>query len=87
MKNHLLIITSIAAFSGAAVAGQQTSFEGLDADTNGYISQQEAMANDALTTQWGALDANSDNQLDQSEFSAFEIENPAGSMESPEAVE
>lgn len=60
--------------AGAAQAETpSTQFQSLDADANGYVSQQEAASNANLSKQWGTLDANKDNQLDKSEFSAFEI--------------
>lgn len=52
--------------------GEIASFESLDTDGDGYISEQEAQAHDALANSWQDVDVNSDNQLDQAEFSAFE---------------
>jgi Ca2+-binding EF-hand superfamily protein len=58
------------------VAGEkstsQENFNKLDKDQNGYISQQEAKANKKLLEQWDSADADSDGQLELSEFSAFE---------------
>jgi hypothetical protein len=48
------------------------SFSKLDKDKNGYISQQEAKSNKDLIEQWDTADADSDGQLEMSEFSAFE---------------
>jgi hypothetical protein len=48
------------------------SFNKLDKDQNGYISQQEAKDNKQLLEQWDSVDADADGQLEMSEFSAFE---------------
>lgn len=61
--------------SGALQAAVEVdSFQILDADANGYISAEESASNQALTTQWTALDKDSNNQLDKAEFSAFEVD-------------
>ncbi|MBU1192847.1 MAG: hypothetical protein KKA36_07525 [Gammaproteobacteria bacterium] len=59
---------------GLQAAMEMETFQTLDADANGYISAEEATSNQALSTQWTALDKDSNNQLDKSEFSAFEID-------------
>lgn len=77
MKPQILLFTAISAISSMAIAGQQADkFQGLDANDDGYISKQEASDNQALSNKWGRLDANNDDQLDQSEFSAFELSDP-----------
>lgn len=58
--------------SGALQASVGNSFKALDTDADGYISAAEAAANPDLHTRWNELDKDSNNQLDQSEFSAFE---------------
>jgi Ca2+-binding EF-hand superfamily protein len=55
-------------------AVEMDSFQILDADANGYISADEATGNQSLSTRWTVLDKDSNNQLDKSEFSAFEID-------------
>ncbi len=47
-------------------------FENLDSDGNGFISQQEADTSDPLINNWQVVDIDSDGQLNQAEFSAFE---------------
>lgn len=67
--------------AGAAQAEPPSSqFQNLDADANGYLSQQEAASNADLGMRWEKLDANQDGRLDTSEFSAFEADN-GGMME------
>lgn len=51
---------------------QKGLFETLDTDANGSISVEEASANPALHARWQELDGDKNNQLDKSEFSAFE---------------
>ncbi|MFN2308617.1 MAG: hypothetical protein ABR553_02620 [Gammaproteobacteria bacterium] len=72
----LTTLATLALISGNAVQADDTSsslFQNLDADANGYISEQEAAANPDLHARWQELDADKNNQLDVSEFSAFEI--------------
>jgi EF hand len=57
---------------GAVAADYPATFESLDKDGNGYISSQEAAARPDLAKNWSAIDKNTDNQLDITEFSAFE---------------
>ena len=60
---------------GSAVAADYPStFESLDTDGNGYISDSEANARKDLSENWKDIDKNTDNQLDITEFSAFESE-------------
>jgi EF hand len=56
----------------AVAADYPATFESLDKDGNGYISSQEAAARPELAKNWSTIDKNSDNQLDITEFSAFE---------------
>lgn len=73
------IVTTLAALAlvaGTAVQAEDTTkslFQTLDSDANGYISNEEAAANPELHARWQELDADKNNQLDMSEFSAFEI--------------
>ena len=60
-----------AGFFTAAVAGEDV-FMKLDANEDGYISAQEAAADEALHQSWETTDANQDGQIDAAEFSAFE---------------
>jgi len=47
------------------------TFEALDTNGDGYISNTEAGRTD-LKESWQASDKNTDNRLDTTEFSAFE---------------
>lgn len=74
MRKMPIVTAFILTTAGAAQAETPSSqFQNLDADANGYLSQQEAASNADLSKRWEVLDANKDNQLDTSEFSAFEI--------------
>ena len=81
MRKMPIVTACILMTAGTAQAeSASTRFQNLDADANGYVSQQEAASNADLSKQWGTLDANKDDQLDKAEFSAFET-NPGGMME------
>lgn len=75
MKMTTMIKTAMAllaaGFLSMAVAGEDT-FMKLDANEDGYISAQEAAADEALQQSWETTDANQDGQIDAAEFSAFE---------------
>jgi hypothetical protein len=74
MKKQIALIACLSAISTVTWAAQsQETFSQLDANKDGYISVQEAEGNKELAMQWGKLDQNNDDQLDQSEFSAFEV--------------
>ena len=74
MKTYGLILTAGAMLLSGTLgaAGPPMTFEALDTDGDGYISNREAGAREDLTKGWQAIDKNTDNQLDISEFSAFE---------------
>ena len=55
--------------TGTVCAG--TTFETLDVDKDGAISQQEAEAMPELTEQFAKLDLNKDAKLDMDEFAKF----------------
>jgi len=60
---------------GSAVAADAPmTFEALDTDGNGYISSAEAQSRTDLSENWKDIDKNTDDQLDITEFSAFEGE-------------
>ena len=67
------------------------TFQALDHDVNGYITQDEAAYYENLRTRWKELDADKNNLLDVSEFSAFEPEGdmliPSGATPSDPLVE
>lgn len=59
--------------SGTAVSADfPATFEALDTNGDGYISNEEASARKDVTKSWQAIDKNTDNKLDISEFDAFE---------------
>jgi hypothetical protein len=60
-----------AGFFTVAVAGED-AFIKLDVNEDGYISAQEAVADESLHQRWESTDANQDGQIDAAEFSAFE---------------
>jgi len=60
---------ALAAGSGAVLAGEDVTFEQLDADQNGAIDQQEAQAHPGLDV--ATVDANADGSLDQAEFASW----------------
>jgi sporulation protein YlmC with PRC-barrel domain len=51
---------------------RQVSFQELDTNSDGYLSPQEAKSDQQLSDNWKKADQNKDNQIDRSEFSAFE---------------
>lgn len=83
MKKQIAVIACVSAFAaGSAIAGEKQQgelFKMLDTNQDGYISAEEAQAHGDLTSQWNSVDQNSDGQIDQSEFSAFEIESDSES--------
>lgn len=79
----LFIISGMAA-SVNADEGPLT-FDALDDDRNGYLSQSEASQRPDLKEKWATADKDANGKLDISEFSAFETRMvPPDDMESPE---
>lgn len=73
-------------FTATAVwADKIWTFEQLDANSDGYISQKEAKARKDLSENWKIADKNADGKLDSAEFIAYEsrgqYEPPNDSME------
>ena len=60
----------------AADAGKP-SFEGLDKNSDGKVSLNEAADNDALFVAFKGLDANKDGVLSREEFAAFQKDKPS----------
>jgi hypothetical protein len=56
----------------AGAADYPATFESLDKDGNGAISNEEAAARPDLIENWAEIDVNSDNTVTITEFSAFE---------------
>ncbi|MEJ2299423.1 MAG: hypothetical protein P8X94_13175 [Woeseiaceae bacterium] len=81
MKKHCVGLAAVVVLaSGSALAAGatgSTSFQSLDLDHNGYVSQDEAKTAPELSTNWEAVDVNKDGQIDAAEFSAFEESQPA----------
>jgi Ca2+-binding EF-hand superfamily protein len=70
-----MIAAGTLSLSAPLSAGEyQATFEALDADGDGYISNKEAAARKDIDERWVIIDKNSDGQLDITEFSAFESE-------------
>jgi hypothetical protein len=65
--------------AGVALAAEEQpastmTFDDLDTNHDGYISQTEAKVRKDLVKGWKTADQDQDNKLDLSEFSAFEAE-------------
>ena len=75
---HLIIIGSIAITSALAsvVLAEEATFTVLDANSDSFISMEEADKNAMLRENWDAVDVNKDGMIERAEFSAFE-EKPA----------
>lgn len=74
IKSFLIVVAVMFGLNVSAgeKATTKESFNKLDKDQNGYISQQEAKDNKQLLEQWDSVDADADGKLEMSEFSAFE---------------
>jgi Ca2+-binding EF-hand superfamily protein len=74
---EMLIVFAVALLPlGVNAAGDaamiKERFDKLDANHDGYISQNEAKAHERLRERWSSADADKDGKLEASEFSAFE---------------
>lgn len=67
-----VIVTLFAVTSVWAAKPPPLTFEDLDSNTDGYISQKEAKARKDLSDNWKSADKNADGKLDSAEFIAFE---------------
>jgi len=76
MKKITAIVGGLALASGLAFAGegQKSSFNDLDQNQDGVITQSEAAANQELVAQFSQADANQDGYLTPSEFEAVQDE-------------
>lgn len=76
MKMTRFMIVAAVMFPLSVAAGDKSttkeSFNKLDKDKNGYITQQEAKDYKELLDKWDTADADANGQLEMSEFSAFE---------------
>lgn len=81
-KLFITFITTVLLLSLSAFADDMTNmdsesrFKNLDEDNNGFVSQYETRDKHNIFYYYPRADKNSDGHLDQSEFSAFEIETP-----------
>lgn len=66
MKKTLTISALIFGFSGAALAQGLPSFEEVDANADGMISQEEAAAVEGLD--FATADSNQDGTIDRAEY-------------------
>jgi Ca2+-binding EF-hand superfamily protein len=80
----VLFASALLLSATVAAAEAPMTFEALDADGDGYISDKEAGARKDLVERWQTIDKNTDNKLDITEFSAFEAE---GRYTAPEESE
>jgi Ca2+-binding EF-hand superfamily protein len=76
MKKILAIVGGLALASGIAFAGEgeKKSFNDLDENQDGVITQSEAAAHQELVSQFTTVDTNQDGYLTPSEFDAMESE-------------
>jgi Ca2+-binding EF-hand superfamily protein len=75
MKYHLILLSCAALASTGALAddsksgkGATSTFEALDKDADGKLSQEEVAGNDTLSSNFAKLDANSDGFVSKGEF-------------------
>lgn len=79
-SKNILIVTVLAVLPMSVYAATNTDstpqekFTSLDINQDGYISRDEAMMDENLSTHWVTIDINEDGKLEESEFSAFEEE-------------
>lgn len=75
IKGFLIVAAVIFPLSSVAAGEKPTaqeSFNTLDKNKDGYISQKEAQSYKELLDSWDTADADEDGQVQMSEFSAFE---------------
>ena len=79
MKKQIITALTLMAVTGFAWAGSgKVSFQDLDANRDGQISQDEAMKSPDVSQKFGSADANKDGQLDAAEFAALETGSKEG---------
>jgi hypothetical protein len=67
-------VGAVGSSEGEAGMGGTASFSSLDTNGDGYLTKQEAEARSGLVENWEQADSNGDQQIDTTEFAAFEIE-------------
>jgi len=65
-------IFPLSSFGEEVMSSTQATFNKLDTNQDGYLSQDEAKENIELSKAWSDADLNKDGRLEESEFSAFE---------------
>ena len=73
MTKRILYATLATLFLATGTVYAGNTFETLDVDKDGAISQKEADAMPELTKQFAHLDLNMDGKLDMNEFTAFVV--------------
>lgn len=73
----LWIPTVLSALAFIATPIQAATFEEVDADSDGYISNEEASAVPGLTEQFGQLDADADGKLNPEEATGMQPAEPS----------
>ena len=70
--NRKSVITALSLLAGSAFGVAQAanipSFDELDTNGDGYLTQEEVSVSEEVTAQFSTVDANQDGQLDQSEY-------------------
>ena len=77
LLGSVMVATALSLSAPLGAGENPATFEALDADGDGYISSKEAAMRKDLEERWVIIDKNADNQLDMTEFSAFESEGHA----------
>lgn len=84
MKVLYSLVSGAVLFSAALSADSTNqTFTNLDADSDGYISINEATGQTELLKQWTEVDKDVDGQLGVIEFSAFETQEQPAEMFTP----
>lgn len=65
----------------AGGGGDMPSFQQLDQDRDGYLTQQDVQQYDQIKNRWQQIDRNSDQRVDRAEFSAFEAQSRQGNQQ------
>lgn len=72
MKTTALAGTAAVLIVACAPVRYGNSFQVLDTDQDGYISQEEAQGRSDVAVNWRRIDRDESGQLDVVEFAAFE---------------
>lgn len=86
MRYQIILLASTALFAAAAVADDRddkdgssatSTFEMLDKDSDGKLSQEEVSGNDTLSGSFERLDSNDDGFVSKREFRRNTMKRPA----------